>query len=149
METEEVSEVSDTITCEELDRRQYENDLEMLRIELESKKATLVRIEAEHLEQLEQVEERALEAERLAKVMQLKWAETQQQQQSGTNSNRNSNYKNELREIAQRQKLLEATNRQLAMEAAALTDGLSDLRFLSFSRFHHEPFLTNFVFNIC
>lgn len=33
--------ISDTITCSELDRRQYENDLELLRIELESKKLEL------------------------------------------------------------------------------------------------------------
>ena len=35
------STISDTITVEELDRRQYENDLELVRIELESKKLQL------------------------------------------------------------------------------------------------------------
>ena len=73
------------------------------------------------MEQLESLEERALEAERLAKVWELKCAEMPKQAAGG------SSYKAELREIAQRQKLLEATNRQLAVEAQALTAGLGDL----------------------
>ena len=88
-----------------------------MRIELESKKLELETVQSDHLEQIEALEERALNAERMAKVWELKCAEVPARTTSS------SNYKTELREIAQRQKLLEATNRQLAVEAQALTEG--------------------------
>ena len=87
----------------------------MLRIELESKKLELETVQTDHLEQIESLEERALNAERMAKVWELKCADVPRAS--------SSNYKSELREISQRQKLLEATNRQLAVEAQALTEG--------------------------
>merc|ERR1712131_432392 len=53
------STISDTITVEELDRRQYENDLELVRIELESKKLQLESQKHDFVEQIELLEEKA------------------------------------------------------------------------------------------
>merc|ERR1712142_1351650 len=52
------STISDTITVEELDRRQYQNDLELVRIELESKKLQLESQKHDFAEQIELLEER-------------------------------------------------------------------------------------------
>merc|ERR1712131_124566 len=81
------STISDTITVEELDRRQYENDLELVRIELESKKLQLESQKHDFAEQIELLEERAEEAERNMKLYQLKFTELQSQKgQSGTSA---------------------------------------------------------------
>merc|ERR1712168_993641 len=117
------STISDTITVEELDRRQYENDLELVRIELESKKLQLESQKHDFAEQIELLEERAEEAERNMKLYQLKFTELQNQKgQSGKSA-----FREELKEIVQRQKILEATNRKLQAEASLLEEGLTDL----------------------
>ena len=143
------STISDTITVEELDRRQYENDLELVRIELESKKLQLesqkekvyiksrdlltarnlpsrknvILIKHDFVEQIELLEERAEEAERNMKMYQLKFTELQNQK----GSSGKSAFREELKEIVQRQKILEATNRKLQAEASLLEEGLTDL----------------------
>ena len=146
------STISDTITVEELDRRQYENDLELVRIELESKKLQLesqkervyksqrstdrqrsvdganskinvILIKHDFVEQIELLEERAEEAERNMKLYQLKFTELQNQK----GSSGKSAFREELKEIVQRQKILEATNRKLQAEASLLEEGLTDL----------------------
>ena len=143
------STISDTITVEELDRRQYENDLELVRIELESKKLQLesqkekvyiksrdpltarnlpsrknvILIKHDFIEQIELLEERAEEAERNMKMYQLKFTELQNQK----GSSGKSAFREELKEIVQRQKILEATNRKLQAEASLLEEGLTDL----------------------
>ena len=146
------STISDTITVEELDRRQYENDLELVRIELESKKLQLesqkervyksqrstdrqrsvdganskinvILLKHDFVEQIELLEERAEEAERNMKLYQLKFTELQNQK----GSSGKSAFREELKEIVQRQKILEATNRKLQAEASLLEEGLTDL----------------------
>ena len=78
-------------------------------------------------EQIELLEERAEEAERNMKLYQLKFVELQKKS-SGTSSNqKNLAFKEELKEIVQRQKILEATNRKLQAEASLLEEGLTDL----------------------
>ena len=74
-------------------------------------------------EQIELLEERAEEAERNMKLYQLKFTELQNQKgQSGKSA-----FREELKEIVQRQKILEATNRKLQAEASLLEEGLTDL----------------------
>jgi hypothetical protein len=117
------STISDTITVEELDRKQYENDLELVRIELESKKLQLESQKHDFLEQNELLEERVEEAERNMKLYHLKFTELQRQK--GTSGK--TAFREELKEIVQRQKILEATNRKLQAEASMLEEGLTDL----------------------
>ena len=80
-------------------------------------------IKHDFAEQIELLEERAEEAERNMKLYQLKFTELQNQKgQSGKSA-----FREELKEIVQRQKILEATNRKLQAEASLLEEGLTDL----------------------
>ena len=80
-------------------------------------------IKHDFAEQIELLEERAEEAERNMKLYQLKFTELQSQKgQSGKSA-----FREELKEIVQRQKILEATNRKLQAEASLLEEGLTDL----------------------
>ena len=58
------------------------------------------------------------------KLYQLKFTELQSQK--GSQSGKSA-FREELKEIVQRQKILEATNRKLQAEASLLEEGLTDL----------------------
>ena len=117
----------DSISCTELDKRQYQNDLELVRIELESKKLQIEAQKHEFVEKFDRLEELAENAERKARSYQTKFAELSATVAQAKPESQQRIYRTEIQEIVQRQKLLEATNRQLQAEAAMLEDGLSDL----------------------
>ena len=74
----------------------------------------------EFLERIDELEERAEIAEQKARTYQSKFVQIKEQPSK-------ESYRQELKDIVQRQKLLEATNRQLQAEALMLEEGLSDL----------------------
>ena len=86
-------------------------------------KTNVILTKHDFVEQIELLEERAEEAERNMKLYQLKFTELQNQK----GSSGKSAFREELKEIVQRQKILEATNRKLQAEASLLEEGLTDL----------------------
>ena len=62
----------DSITCQDLERKQRNNDLELLRIELESKKLQIEALKHEFQSKYDELEERAQQAERSSRLYQTK-----------------------------------------------------------------------------
>jgi len=111
----------DTLT-HELNQQQQKNDLELLRIELESKKLQIEALKHDFQAKFDDVEERAQIAERNARVLQAKLSHL-----SVEHDQRKSRSQNDLQQIIQRQTQLEATNRKLCAEAQMMEEGLLDL----------------------
>ena len=62
----------ESVTCQALEQKQRSNDLELLRIELESKKLQMEAMKHEFQAKMDEMEERTESAERTARVFQAK-----------------------------------------------------------------------------
>ena len=96
--------------------------MELLRIELESKKLQIESIKHELQAQIDELEDRAQNAERTSRVYQTKLAHLSVDQDQ-----RKQRSQNDMQRIIQRQTELEATNRKLSAETAMIEEGLADL----------------------
>lgn len=96
--------------------------MELLRIELESKKLKIESLKHEFQAKYDDMEERTQRAEHSARIYQSKIS-----QLSVDNDQRKTRSQSDLQRIVQRQSHLESTNRKLSAEAAMLEEGLVDL----------------------
>lgn len=122
------------ITRQLIERKQLLHDIQLLRIEVSQKNLTLENIKAESLQRVEELEERLHDALHQKQILTAR-LESQLSIQEQESKRRQNLVKEELEDVRQKQKQLEATNEMLQERAGNVRRSLRDLN-LSEDRYY-------------
>lgn len=109
-----------------LERKQILHDLQLLKIELSQKSMIIDNMKAEHMQTVEDLEDRLSEALHKKQLLQAK-LESQLQIQQDDSRKRHEQVQRELDTILKRQHELESTNERLQEKAVDIRRSLKDL----------------------
>ncbi len=109
-----------------LERKQLLHDLQLLKIELSQKSLTIDNMKAEHMQKVEELEERLGDTVHKKQMLQAR-LESQLQIQQEESRRRTEQIQKELDTILKRQQHLEATNERLQEKAVDIRNSLKDV----------------------
>ncbi|GFN91617.1 progesterone-induced-blocking factor 1 [Plakobranchus ocellatus] len=123
------------LTKQLIERKQLLHDMQLLKIELSQKNLALENIKAEHVQQIEELEEKLHDTTHQKQILQAR-LESELQIQSEEARKRQELIKRELDAVRARQQQLEGANQRLQEKAGDIRRSLQDLT-MSEERFYH------------